>query len=64
MSIRAFTDTFLIFFLEVTALLRRVATSLALVSFVPNPLIVNVVDPLVKKNLSAVNASVVPSPLM
>ena len=64
MSIRVFTDTFLIFFLEVTLLLRRVATSFALVSFVPNPLIVNVVDPLVKKNLSAVIASVVPSPLI
>ena len=48
---------------ELTFTLRKVATNLA-VSLLPNPLIVNSVDPELKENLSADNDSVEPSVLI
>ena len=61
LSMRVFSETFLIFCLEVTLLLRIVVINLQVVSAVPKPLNWRVLDPLVRNNLLAAKGSVVPS---
>ena len=64
LSIRVFSETFLIFILDVTLLLRIVVINLQLVSALPKPLNWRVLDPLVRNNLLDAKGSVVPSPLI